>query len=101
MNKNQLNNGSNSHRRLNILHNNIGKSVIDEVSEAEENNTTQHKIGHESSRFSMKNRNILDPYTDLTAEKEKENNHDRNRDSMFGTMLLTSNISKENDARMK
>ena len=93
------NSGQNSHRRLNNLLN-IEKSVIDEVSETEENNTTQNKIAGQGSRFGMKNRNLMDPYTDLTAEKDKEKNHDRNRDSMFGTMQLTSNISKENAARM-
>ena len=82
---------------------NIEKSVIDEVSETEENNTTQQKIGrHFSSKNIEKSPNILDPYNDV----EKKIGHmddtvrDKNRDSMFGTMLLTNGMSKEHEARM-
>ncbi len=82
---------------------NIEKSVIDEVSETEENNTTQQKIGrHFSSKKIEKSRKNLDPYNDI----EKKISHmdeaarDKNRDSMFGTMLMTNGMSKEHEARM-
>lgn len=52
-----------------------------------------------------------DPYSDNPGKKqeinqtvffsEKELAKDRNRDSMFGTMLLSNTMSKENAARMK
>ena len=97
--------GSKASNKLSNLYN-IEKSVIAEVSEAEENNTTQLKIGHhESGRTAF-----LDPYydADRKAEREKmmhspftdEMMRDRNRDSMFGTMLLSNQMSKENEARM-
>lgn len=58
----------------------------------------------------------MESYGDPPQQKDKEKNKsgnnsvffsdkeiakDRNRDSMFGTMLLTNPMSKENEARMK
>ena len=100
----------------NIL--NIEKSVIDEVSEAEENNLTHHKKGafgkklsilesarayesnHESAR-KFGNALDKDKSNQTVYFSDKEIAKDRNRDSMFGTMLMTNAMSKENEARMK
>lgn len=85
---------------------NIEKSVIDEVSETEENNTTQQKIGrHFSSQNIDKSPNNRDPYSDIDKKIGimDETERDRNRDSMFGTMLMTNGMngmSKEHEARM-
>ena len=85
---------------------NIEKSVIHEVSETEENNTTQVKIGRHFGKsppgISSSSKALLDAYADSSGKvKETEESiRDRNRDSMFGTMLLTSGMSKENEARM-
>ena len=85
------------------------KSVIAEVSEAEENNTTQQQIGGFFARKNIKveAEEVKDnPYAEADRRADKEKGfaddlvRDRNRDSMFGTMLLTSNISKEHSERM-
>ena len=77
--------------------------LLHRVSEAEENNTTQLKIGN----FGKPQYKARDPYAeaDKRADREKLNNEglfpdnemarDRNRDSMFGTMLISNTISKE------
>ena len=74
---------------------NMEKSVIHEVSETEENNTTHMKIGRHFKPD-------MSPYGggDSKQKETEESIRDRNRDSMFGTMLLTSGMSKENEARM-
>lgn len=83
---------------------NIEKSVIVEASEAEENNLTQHKIGG----FGLQRRKSNDmPYADYSKGGESNRKagldssaRDKNRDSMFGTMLLTNGLSKEHEARV-
>ena len=103
---------------------NIERQVIDEVSEAEENNTTQLKIGASASQdggsasgagassflaFQPQSSKVKrDLYSDGDGSKpvEKpnymidESMRDKNRDSMFGTMLITNGMSKEHEARM-
>jgi len=95
------------------------------VSEAEENNTTQLKIGASASQdggsasgaagassflaFQPQASKVKrDLYSDGDGSKpvEKpnymidESMRDKNRDSMFGTMLITNGMSKEHEARM-
>ena len=75
--------------------------MIDEVSETEENNTTQMKLGAKLKKSAEEAKE--DPYAeaDRKADREREMvTRDRNRDSMFGTMLISANISKEHEARM-
>ena len=87
---------------------NIEKSVIHEVSETEENNSTQVKIGRHFGKsppgINSSSKAKPDAYADTSAankaKETEESIRDRNRDSMFGTMLLTSGMSKENEARM-
>lgn len=85
----------------------IENSVIGEVSESEEHNTTQLQLGKEHLAAKA-SREFLDPYAEADRKADKlkaqegvgEGARDRNRDSMFGTMLLTNTISKEHEARM-
>ena len=89
----------------------IEKSVIDEVSEAEENNTTHVKVGNRwggAGGGASNNASIEESYgansTPAAGRKEErkseEMTRDRNRDSMFGTMLINVPMSKEHEARI-
>lgn len=92
---------------------NIEKSVIQEASEADENNTTHLKIGHHFNSSRLEATGGKNPpreaYDDTDRKPEvpakialhlSDADKDRNRDSMFGTMLLTNGMSKEHEARM-
>ena len=100
---------SNEHTRLqnNERFNNLLNKetpVIAEVSEAEENNMTQQKIGHHFSSVSNNNDQPSSSRAAVPPKYTEEQLRDRNRDSMFGTMLLSghnNNMSKEQDKRMK
>ena len=95
--------------------------MIDEVSEAEENNTTLQRIvggnnGRRVGSGAVSNRALQpkatklkrDPYSDDANKPVEKPNYmldeslmrDKNRDSMFGTMLITNGMSKEHEARM-
>ena len=98
-----LNKLQNNPRFSNLL--NQETPVIAEVSEAEENAMTQHKIGGPFTS-ARTNEKTSDRNSAVQPKFTEEQLRDRNRDSMFGTMLLSdhtqhNNMSKEQDKRMK
>ena len=97
-------------KHLNDLYN-IDKSVIEEASETEENNTTNMKIGRNLGALRTED-SIQEDSVDRKKGLKKPSQialddsiHDKNRDSMFGTMLYggdySSKINRDNESRMR